>query len=49
MYFVHETLFCSITGVTGVDPNLNFVARIPKQFETTTVHFPEVSGGTYQK
>ena len=27
--------------------NLNFVAPIPEQTETTTVHFPEVSGGTY--
>ncbi len=28
--------------------NLNFVAPIPEQVGTTTMHFSEVSGGTYQ-
>ena len=27
--------------------NLSFVAPIPEQTGTTTMHFPEVSGGTY--
>ena len=27
--------------------NLNFVAPIPEQLGTTTMHFPEVSGDTY--
>ncbi len=29
--------------------NLRFVAPMPEQIGTTTLHFPEVSGGTYQK
>ncbi len=29
--------------------NLTFVASMPEQAGTLTMHFPEVSGGTYQK
>ena len=29
--------------------NLTFVAPMPDQAGTTTMHFSEVSGGTYQK
>ncbi len=29
--------------------HLNFVAAIPEQIETSTMHFPEVSGGIYHK
>ena len=29
--------------------NLRFVAPMPEQIGTTTVHFREASGGTYQK
>ncbi len=31
------------------DQNLTLVAPMPEQVRTLTVHFPDVSGGTYQK
>ncbi len=41
--------FCLILAYDLRSQNLSFVAPIPEQTGTTTMHFPEVSGGKYQK
>ncbi len=42
-------MFALIVVYQLMAKNLTFVAPMPEQVGTLTMHFPEVSGGTYQK
>ncbi len=47
--YLTQTCFIRLIVYRLGAQNLTFVAPMPEQVGTLTAHFPEVSGGTYQK